>query len=478
MILRDRTAIRRTTFSKPISRALKDGIISSSTELFDYGCGFGDDVRHLGETGISATGWDPNHDPASPKQAADIVNLGYVINVVEQVEERRALIREAWSFARRVLIVAARLKSECEADLREHEDGYVTRLQTFQKFYDQRELAEWIADVIREKPIAAAPGVFYVFRDEQQREEFIASRFRQPFAAPRVRLSDKLFNEHEGKLSEVMAFVTDRGRLPQSDEIVAGAAILDAFGSIGRAFQVITRVTGKEQWRTIAKERRTDLLVYLALGRFPRRPKFSSVPQSLQCDIRSFFATYNRACNEADVLLFSAGNMESIDAMCRQAQFGKLMPTALYVHRFGLDRLPPLLRVYEGCARVLSGVVDGTTLIKFGRHEPKISYLAYPSFDDDAHPALIASVRVALRSLDLKYRDFLGSADAPILHRKEEFVPEDYPDRAKFVNLTRAENSAGLYCNPEAIGSRERWASLLDARGFRILGHSLLPVAT
>ncbi len=30
---------------------------------------------------------------------------------------------------------------------------------------------------------------------------------------------------------------------------------------------------------------------------------------------------------------------------------GKLLPTALYVHRTALEALDPLLRVYEGCAR-------------------------------------------------------------------------------------------------------------------------------
>ena len=118
--------------------------------------------------------------------------------------------------------------------------------------------------------------------------------------------------------------------------------------------------------------------------------------------------------------------------------FGKLMPTALYVHADSLHGLPEVLRVYEGCARVLTGDVEGTTILKLRRHEPKISYLSYPSFDADAHPALRASVRVDLRSLHLKYREFAESADPPILHRKEEFVPEGYPNRESFASLTKA----------------------------------------
>jgi DNA phosphorothioation-associated putative methyltransferase len=85
--------------------------------------------------------------------------------------------------------------------------------------------------------------------------------------------------------------------------------------------------------------------------------------------------------------------MAGVDAACKTAGFGKLMPTALYVHAESLHRLPGVLRVYEGCARVLTGEVEGTTILKLRRHEPKISYLAYPAFETDAHPALVRSLR-------------------------------------------------------------------------------------
>ena len=91
-----------------------------------------------------------------------------------------------------------------------------------------------------------------------------------------------------------------------------------------------------------------------------------------------------------------------------------------------------------------------------------------------SHPPLTTSVRVDLRSLHLKYRDFTDSADPPILHRKEEFVPEDYPRRSMFAALTVAEEAAGLYANPESIGSRERWQATLCSRGLIVRGHEIL----
>ena len=141
--------------------------------------------------------------------------------------------------------------------------------------------------------------------------------------------------------------------------------------------------------------------------------------------------------------------MTKVDAACTQAPFGKLMPTALYVHTEGLNRLSGILRVLrEGCARVLSGAVEGTTIIKLRRHEPKISYLGYPGFDDDAHPHLTKSVRVDLRSLHLKYRDFTESPDPPILHRKEEFVPEDYPNERTVRRPDYCRGAGGAVLEP------------------------------
>src|SRR5437879_2750084 len=136
MIERDRTAIRRGDYSRPVRVALKDGIIGPQAEFYDYGCGHGDDVRRLQENGIAAFGWDPAHRPEGPRRPAAVVNLGYVVNVVEDPVERDAVLKSAWELTLGVLIVSARLRSESDSErFSEFQDGYLTRLRTFQKFY-------------------------------------------------------------------------------------------------------------------------------------------------------------------------------------------------------------------------------------------------------------------------------------------------------------------------------------------------------
>ena len=56
---RHKTAISRTDYSRPIRTALADGLITPQATVFDFGCGLGDDLRHLGLRGISSWGWDP-----------------------------------------------------------------------------------------------------------------------------------------------------------------------------------------------------------------------------------------------------------------------------------------------------------------------------------------------------------------------------------------------------------------------------------
>lgn len=82
------------------------------------------------------------------------------------------------------------------------------------------------------------------------------------------------------------------------------------------------------------------------------------------------------------------------------------------------------LRIYEGCARTLTGYLEGANIVKLHRDKPAVSYLWYPNFDDDGHPSLSGAFIVYLDSLQVHYRDYSQLENPPILHRKEEFVLE------------------------------------------------------
>ena len=271
-----------------------------------------------------------------------------------------------------------------------------------------------------------------------------------------------------------MADIADLGRLPEDDEFARAVELVAIFGSSKRAFALIRRVTGETEWDAIRERRREDLLIYLALARFRNRPPIGQLPRVLQRDIRAFFGAYTSACKLADDLLFRAGDATAIDDACRRSSVGKLLPDDLYVHRSALDALEPLLRVYEGCGRAYLGEVEGANLIKIHRRSGKLSYLVYPDFENDPHPALLRSIRINLRTRQIDSNDYAQSANPPVLHRKETFLTTDHPLHAKFARLTEQEERHGLLDETATIGTREGWSRRLAERGFSLKGHWLV----
>src|SRR5262245_5923034 len=190
-VARHLTALVRYGFSAPVQALARYGLITPSVEVFDYGCGRGDDVRGLAANGITAYGWDPHYAPGVPKREADVVNLGFVINVIEDVDERIEALHGAYSLAKRVLAVAAMLASQAMQPGRPYRDGFVTSRNTFQKYSTQAELSGFIFQVLNEEPIPVSPGVFFVFRDKNLEQNFLAGRHRSITLLQRLgRLAD------------------------------------------------------------------------------------------------------------------------------------------------------------------------------------------------------------------------------------------------------------------------------------------------
>lgn len=474
-ISRQKTAIRRSEISRPVRLALEHGLVTTQDTFFDYGCGLGDDIEYLGQRGIEATGWDPVYRPNEDRVQSDVVNIGYVVNVIEDPIERENALREASSLSKKLLIVSARLSIEIRNCLSQSQfaDGYITRWRTFQKFYEQHELRDWINQTLNVQGVAVAPGIFYVFRDADLLHSFAASRYRRTSAPPRQKNKHLIFDENRELFDPLFVFLTSRGRLPDESEIDA-AGVRERIGNLRRAFAILRDVIGLEQWAQIREERSQDLLIYLALTRFGGRPRFSQLPFDLRLDVRAFFSTYRRACKLADDLLFSAGKPDTVNEACIKSSVGKLTPEALYVHTSALSLLPPVLRIYEGCARAYIGAVEGANVVKMSRRKAQISYLYYPNFERDPHPALIGSLVVPLTSFSVRYQDYADSQNPFILHRKEAFISADHPLRAKFARLTDKEERAGLYEEPQSIGTRSGWQRVLDDKGFRLAGHRLL----
>lgn len=79
------TAMSRKKLSGPMKWLVDHGLIDETVHGLDYGCGKGFDADFLG-----LDGWDPHHrsDTKGLSFAYDIVTCHYVLNVIEDPEER------------------------------------------------------------------------------------------------------------------------------------------------------------------------------------------------------------------------------------------------------------------------------------------------------------------------------------------------------------------------------------------------------
>jgi hypothetical protein len=154
-------------------------------------------------------------------------------------------------------------------------------------------------------------------------------------------------------------------------------------------------------------------------------------------------------------------------------KYGKRLPTAIYVFRQADTDFGPKLNQVLAILATQHGLDAKFNVIKFRTDELKVSFLCYPDFLADAHPALRQAVTIDLVTGKARHTDYTNNHNPPILHRKETFLPEQHPERDTFEALTRAEEAEGLYQHPATIGFKLNWERLLNEKGLIIQGHEL-----
>lgn len=464
---RSKTAIGRASLSMPARQALMDGVLRPGWTALDYGSGRGGDVKRLTHLGIEATAWDPHFGGIRPTVNYDVVAVTYVINVIESLSERKAVLADAWSLTRRCLVVSTRLTWERRQVIGAHlADGTITRRNTFQHLFTPAELRTLVGELTEVRPLSPVPGVVYAFRHPDDRMAYLARR-----ASPGHAWRDT--NDQQSALAAVVEFLETRGRLPMVEE--TPASLLSLLQSItGRQLAKLAAEAADPR-RVYDGRKRSILNVLLVLGMdvFNGRSPFTSLPLPIQADIRAFFESYRESIRRADRLLLKLRD----DGYLRRVMYnsvGKMTPTAIYIHRRAVDQMPVLLRLYEHCGAVAAGRPHDWDIVKLVHQGRAVSWLGYPDFDRDPHPRLAWSYCVDMHTLDGTYRSYSNNANRPILHRKHEFLPATDPAASKYLRLTQQEIRAGLYKNPHLIGNERGWNDALSMAGVQLRGHRLI----
>jgi DNA phosphorothioation-associated putative methyltransferase len=161
----------------------------------------------------------------------------------------------------------------------------------------------------------------------------------------------------------------------------------------------------------------------------------------------------------------------------RQLKAGKRLPDAVYLHRSALSEVAAELRCEVTRAASAAIPDDDWRIVKLHENQFAISFLSYPEFNTDPHPALAEATKINLNTGTVVRSDYRGRVNPPILHRKETFLPPNDPRIPAFAALTKQEEEAGLYRDLSRIGLRTHWQSLLKKLKVTHDGHRLVPLS-
>jgi len=467
-IARHKTALIRSDLSKPVKSLLEHGLLKQGKTFFDYGCGHGTDVEGLTALGYQATGWDPVLRPNAEVHQADIVNLGYVLNVIEDPAERVETLTKAWSLSRDLLAVSVLVRGSEDYDFVRHfRDGVITKRGTFQKFFEQEEAFGLIESSLEAEPVPTGLGMFVAFRDARQRQDFLRNRriraidweeltqrIGRALPSTAQKKAQAAFNANRDLLEAFWTKMIELGRAPAREEFESWNQLKSNIGSVKRAVSLLSSVFGSSVFTDARRRRRDDLLVFLASCHFQKKVRWSHFSDSLQIDIKSFFGDFKSALAEAKDILFAAGDPDEIELACENLQLGWQDEQALYFHRSLLGKLPVILRVYVDCACRLYGNPEEADVLKLHKRSGKLTLLHYEDFDHARYPRLLTRIKVALRNQFVQVFDHSNDVDPQLLVFKQRFVNSQLETNQTPIDQEAAVSSASFSSEELRIGVR------------------------
>ncbi|WED22802.1 DNA phosphorothioation-associated putative methyltransferase [Vibrio sp. JC009] len=487
---RHRTAIVRHELSAPMKSLAKYGYLEGSHSIFDFGCGRGDDLRELEAHGLDVLGWDPNYQPDNEKVASDIVNLGFVLNVIEDQDERLEALLGAWELSQKLLVVSVMLANESYiAQFTPFKDGVITSRNTFQKYYAQSEIKAYIERTLQEDAIAVAPGIFFIFKDKIEEQQYLQGKYKrhhqwQQLTSPEpIEAKDKaklLITQNQELFNGFWNVCLELGRVPANDEFDDSEQMRALVGSHKKVFSLLQELYDTQEFANAEKSRKEDLLLYFAMGLFEKRKPYVHQPESLKRDIKALFGDYKNVINLATELLFAIADKEEIHNQCEKAH--SLLPASilnaghsLIFHKDYIDELPLLLRTYVGAGLQMYGdLSDDIDLIKIHTTSGKLTLTSYDDFEHSI-PFLVERVKIKMADQDIDFFDYIDEKRRPPLLNKHLFMAEGHQDFNKQQSFDkRIAKLLDVSDKKEVIIHRNEWEESLlvrnkQVKGFRIL---------
>ncbi|EGQ8902405.1 DNA phosphorothioation-associated putative methyltransferase [Vibrio parahaemolyticus] len=491
---RHKTAIVRHELSGPMKTLAKQGYLDGRFSIFDYGCGRGDDLRELEAHGLDVLGWDPVFSPDNDKVNSDIVNLGFVLNVIEDQDERLEALLSAWELANKILVVSVMLANDSYiAQFQPYKDGVITTRNTFQKYYAQSEFKGYLERSLQEDAIAVAPGIFYIFKDKLEEQRYLQSKYQRHHTWHQLTSPQPIESKDKAKLAisqnstlfdDFWNVCLELGRVPANDEFNRSEEVRSLIGSHKKVFGLLQEMFDTKEFENAEKRRKEDLLLYFAMGLFEKRKPYTQQPESLKRDIKALFDDYKTALNLASELLFAIADTSLINTQCEKAH--QQLPASLLneghsiiLHRDYIDDLPLLLRVYVGAGLQMYGELDEEIdLVKIHITSGKLTLTAYDNFEHSV-PFLVERIKIKMAEQDIDFFDYVNEKRRPPLLNKHLYMPPEHENYKKQLSFDkRLATLLDFEPTEESHMVRAEFEVLLEKhskeiKGFTLRAHSL-----
>lgn len=502
-VQRHLTALSRKFLSAPVQALLRHHVLREGRTFFDYGCGKGDDLRGLASLGYEVSGWDPHFQNEAPRRSAAVVNLGFVINVIERLEERIEALQRAYALTEGALSVAAMLFSSASTRGRPLADGYLTSRGTFQRYYAQAELQRFIEGVLDEPAFPVGPGVFFVFRDRFMEQAFLLGKQADGMRAPRL-LAERAASARapqsprppkppkmptvrsrpedpirRATAEHIWKLALEFGRWPEMEECNGAEAAYALFKSWPAVLRAAMKVGDTALLESAATGRADEVRAFFAVQTFSRRQGFNELEPRLRRDVKVFFGSLSVAEAEGRRLLQQCADVNQIHAACERAAargLGHLKADhSLQLHSSLVPQLEALLKVYVACATQLYGDVRSADLVKIHIQSGKVTLMRFDDFVGSPLPRLIERVKVKLREQDMDVFEYNEQFTPPLLYFKSRYINEEFPGFPEQVAFDEQIAALKVIASEDRPPSEAEFMQCLRQMRREIRGLSLTP---
>jgi len=273
-------------------------------------------------------------------------------------------------------------------------DGYLTSINTFQKYYSAPEIEAVVKEQLNETPIKLGPGIYIVFKDKSLEQEYLFKRQLGLLVETKTAFKDDAGDRFaEALVAKMVKTILSFGRVPKLTELKSKfqEEIAQARVSYNRLSRLALSQISISDLKHVREAFSAEILIFLAINRFDGRVKYGDLPEKFQIDVRAHFGSLRSANEEAERLLFSLSDTDGLISAALDAEragHGHLIGTKFRCHSKQCEKLPKNLRLFYKIGERLHRSIADTDIIQLHLETKKMAFLIVNEFEKSSLPRI------------------------------------------------------------------------------------------